>query len=112
VPALCVICHNGNLTNATPTGDANGNLITSRFIPFDLDSFRYPSTIPRTAPGVEDEFKKLNRKILSTNASTAVRQLIQNRYGTDEGDVSLSLNFDGSKVPGGVDLPHRRVRDL
>ena len=104
VPALCVICHNGNISNAAPTGDANGNLTTSRFIPFDLDSFGYPTTAPRS-PAVEAEFKKMNKGVLDTNVSSAVRLLIRNWYGTNETDPNLGLNFDGNKVPSGWTTP-------
>ncbi len=104
VPALCVICHNGNISNAAPTGDASGNLVTSRFIPFDLDSFGYPAAALRS-PAVEAQFKLMNQGVLATNVSPSIHLLIQNWYGMSETDPSLSLNFNGNKVPSGWTTP-------
>jgi hypothetical protein len=100
VPTLCVICHNGSVGSM----GADGNLLTSRFIPFDLASFRYESrTDPAHTPffrsAQEGFFKELNRGIQDhTNASSPVKLLIQNWYGT-EGDPTLTGSFNDGAVP-------------
>jgi hypothetical protein len=87
VPALCVICHNGNISSLNLTGDSTGNLQTARFIPFDLQSFQYDPSLLRSAQ--ESQFKEMNRGILNhTNASAPVQTLITLWYGT-EGDKTL-----------------------
>ncbi len=87
VPALCVICHNGNINAANPSGDATGNMQTARFIPFDLQSFQYDPGLLRSAQ--ESPFKEMNRGILNhTNASAPERTLITLWYGS-EGDTTL-----------------------
>ncbi len=52
VPTLCVVCHNGNTSSMTATGTTAGDLRTARFIPFDVESFRYdPNMRPCLAGG-------------------------------------------------------------
>jgi hypothetical protein len=97
VPTLCIVCHNGNVSSMGP----DGNLTTARFIPFDLESFRFhPTNAQYHQPQQEAAFKELNRGILDrTNASAPVRLLITDWYGT-EGDTSLpNGTFDKTAVP-------------
>jgi hypothetical protein len=102
VPALCVICHNGNVTSMGP----DGSMPFARFIPFDVDSFGYhPTNVSFQRPAVEPAFKELNRGVLTkTNASAPVRSLVTQWYGA-EGDTSLTGNFNGSVVPSGWTAP-------
>lgn len=82
VPHLCNVCHGGDAFSADPRGDTN-----ARFIPFDLDSYRY-STI-ETTPGVfpwsrasqEAQFKELNKAVLETNFTPAIDELVKGWYG-------------------------------
>ena len=105
VPTLCIICHNGNIasmdTNAA--GPTPGNLVNSRFIPFDLQSFGYAAALP---PGSQDaQFKALNNGIVNnTNRSAAVLALVTHWYGT-EGDTTLPGSFNASAVPNGWTSP-------
>ena len=101
VPALCVICHNGNITNANPNGDASGNLGPARFIPFDLDSFGWPTGVAPTDTNVQTQIKLLNKGVLTTNVSTAIQALIQNWYGTETDPTLPSPTFKGGAVPSG-----------
>jgi hypothetical protein len=99
VPALCVICHNGNLASM----DATGNLQTARFIGFDLQSYRYAATKQRGPQ--EGEFKEMNRAIIDrTNVSGPLKLLITDWYGT-EGDTSLPGTFNDVAVPSGWTSP-------
>lgn len=97
VPTLCIICHNGNINSM----GADGNLTTSRFIPFDLESFRFHPTDPNWSQATQEpRFKEMNRGILDhTNASAPVRLVITHWYGT-EGDTGLpNPTFDATAVP-------------
>jgi hypothetical protein len=101
VPALCVVCHNGNIaSNATTTAIASygGNLTYARFIAFDLDSFAYPATATRASQ--EGSFKTMNAAILAdTNRSQTEVDLITAWYGT-EGDLTLpNATLNGAVVP-------------
>jgi hypothetical protein len=94
VPALCVICHNGNIASMDA---ATGNLQTARFIGFDLQSFRFAATKPRGPQ--EGDFKEMNRAINDrTNVSGPLKLLITDWYGT-EGDTNLPGNFNDIAVP-------------
>ena len=103
VPALCVVCHNGDIaSNATTAAlqASQGNLgPTTRFIPFDLDSFGWPSgTGPAT---YEAGMKTMNAAILNqTNPSTSIVSLVRHWYGS-EGDPSLPGNYNGAIVVDG-----------
>jgi hypothetical protein len=97
VPTLCIVCHNGNILSM----GSNGNLTTARFIPFDLQSFRYHPTDPNwQRPILEPKFKELNKGILNlTNVSAPVKLLITNWYGS-EGDTTLpNPTFNDGAVP-------------
>lgn len=97
VPTLCIICHNGNINSIGP----DGNLQTSRFIPFDLQAFRYHPTDPNWQRAVqESKFKILNAGIINqTNVSAPLKLLITNWYGT-EGDLTLpNATFQDNRVP-------------
>jgi hypothetical protein len=100
VPALCVICHNGNIAPPNETGDASGNLQIARFLPFDLDSFAYPTAAQWARLLQEPSFKAMNSGVLNkTNPSVAEQRLITLWYGT-EGDTSLpNPTFNGAAVP-------------
>jgi len=71
VPNLCVICHGLNKFS----GSAD---LGAQFLPFDLSSFQYSSTIGRV--GQEPQFKALNLEILKSNPSNATRALIEAWY--------------------------------
>jgi Carboxypeptidase regulatory-like domain len=76
VPNLCVVCHGQN----TFPGSA-ANALNARFIPFDLDSFQYPTILFNRA-NQEADFKGLNRRILThTNPTSAVTELVEGWYG-------------------------------
>jgi hypothetical protein len=94
VPTLCIICHNGNIGSM----DATGNLHTSRFIGFDLQSFGYAVAKPRLPQ--EPFFKAMNSGIANqTNVSSPLKLLISDWYGT-EGDFTFPLpTFNDTAVP-------------
>jgi hypothetical protein len=97
VPTLCIICHSGNITSM----GSDGNLQTARFIPFDLQSYRYhPTNAAFSRAAQEPHFKEMNRAIADvTNVTTPVRLLIENWYGT-EGDATLpNALFNDNAVP-------------
>ncbi|HYO13607.1 MAG TPA: hypothetical protein VE685_10480 [Thermoanaerobaculia bacterium] len=79
VPNLCVICHG---QNPYPGSAANG--LNARFIPFDLDSFQYPTILPFlfSRAAQEGQFKGLNNRILTnTNPTPAITELVHGWYG-------------------------------
>ncbi|NTX57042.1 carboxypeptidase-like regulatory domain-containing protein [Myxococcus sp. CA039A] len=84
VPHLCNVCHAGDPFSADPRGDLN-----ARFIPFDLESYRY-STIesppvsgifPFSRASQEAQFRELNKAVLETNVTTTIQELVQGWYG-------------------------------
>jgi hypothetical protein len=76
-----------------------GNLQIARFIPFDLDSFAFPTNPIWSRANQEPKFKEMNRGVLNnTNSPPAVQLLVTHWYGT-EGDPSLLGNFNGAVVP-------------
>jgi hypothetical protein len=98
VPRLCNSCHGGKPKPADTVhnqyfdrGDTG-----ARFIAWDLDTFRFHSSLPRAAQ--EDEFKRLNQAVLLTIPPSATRIVIDGWYG---GAGMPSATFDGSFVPPG-----------
>ncbi len=82
VPALCQICHNGGGPAYTAPGvagphDANVN---ARFLPFDLDNFKYSTAGGLSRSNQEAMFQLLNYYIVSANPSKAETELIQGWY--------------------------------
>jgi hypothetical protein len=72
-----------------------GDLKFARFIPFDLDSFAYPTNLPRSQQ--EASFKTMNAGILNqTNVSNPVKFLIQLWYGTELDPTLPNPTFTGS----------------
>lgn len=79
VPNLCVVCH-----GQSPFPGAAANGLNARFIPFDLDSFQYPTFPPIffSRAFQEGQFKGLNNRILTnTNPTPAITELVQGWYG-------------------------------
>jgi hypothetical protein len=103
VPALCVICHNGNIaSNATTAAivASGGNLQNARFIPFDLDSYAYPSAAAFSRANQTVNFNAMNTAILlQTNPSTALTDLITTWYGHEGNTAAPNTTFTGSAVP-------------
>jgi hypothetical protein len=96
VPTLCIICHNGNIGSMDPT---TGNLHIARFIPFDLESFDYPTDPQWSRDKQAPKFKEMNRAVLNnTNPSLAEQRLITHWYGS-VGDTSLPGDFNPDAVP-------------
>ena len=100
VPALCVVCHNGNIaSNASDSAiqTSGGNLTFARFLPFDLNSFLYPAAAPRA--GQEASFKTMNAEILTTNPSQAETNLITAWYGTEGNSTLPNATLDNTALP-------------
>ncbi|WP_323382079.1 carboxypeptidase-like regulatory domain-containing protein [Myxococcus dinghuensis] len=84
IPHLCNVCHGGDPFTADPRGDTN-----ARFIPFDLESYRYSTMESPPGSGIfpwsrasqEAQFKELNKAVLETNFTTTVQELVQGWYG-------------------------------
>jgi hypothetical protein len=89
VPALCVVCHNGNIASMDPV---TGNLNTARFIGFDVESFGFAPSKPR--PSQEPAFKQMNQGIVNqTNVSGPLKSQIFNWYGTETDPSMPSSTF-------------------
>ncbi|MEP7336137.1 MAG: hypothetical protein ABI977_00100 [Acidobacteriota bacterium] len=84
IPKLCIICHGGDNASMTSTGD-----VEARFIPFDLASYRYTEveipplsgTKPFSREAQEAQFRILNQRVLDTNFTSAIQELVQGWYG-------------------------------
>ncbi|MCE9669043.1 hypothetical protein LY474_14620 [Myxococcus stipitatus] len=84
IPHLCNVCHGGDPFTVDARGDTN-----ARFIPFDLDSYRYSTLespigsgiFPWSRPNQEVQFKDLNKAVLETNPTPTIQELVQGWYG-------------------------------
>jgi subtilisin-like proprotein convertase family protein len=61
-PGVCLACHGGG----SPAPDAAPGDLGARFIPFDLDSFRYSTQRALTRADQEPAFKRLNQAVAAT----------------------------------------------
>lgn len=111
IPQLCMVCHGGTLPTAV-NQDSAGNPtpgplpvfgspaqvdLGARFLPFDLDSFTFPSAGPVTGTQ-EAAFKTLNTQFVSqTDLSGAIQELLDLYYAP--GGTSPTQNR-GFVVPG------------
>ncbi|XXF78229.1 carboxypeptidase regulatory-like domain-containing protein [Myxococcaceae bacterium GXIMD 01537] len=89
LPRLCITCHGGSYT---PPTTANQGNMGSRFLPFALETFRYPqlSFLFNYSRAVQEpQFKTLNARILDTNASPATREVICGWHGAGAACSSL-----------------------
>jgi hypothetical protein len=94
VPGVCLTCHQGSYNPST-------NSVTgARFLPFDLDSFEYTTTVGYRRQDQESAFRKLNRIVRDTNTTAAVGDLIDGWYAPN-GVYSETSVFDGGYVPSG-----------
>lgn len=102
VPRLCITCHGGSYTPPTTANQGNMN---SRFLPFALESFRYPSIFflfNYSRALQEPQFKKLNGGLFDTNVSVAERELLCGWYGGSSSCTSLPGATENSNfVPSG-----------
>jgi mono/diheme cytochrome c family protein len=90
VPKLCITCHGGNPQALNGAGQYpdDGN-VQAKFIPFDPESYEYSNveippfsgTLPFGKAAQEPAFKTLNTRILDTDPTVAVRQLVEGWYG-------------------------------
>jgi hypothetical protein len=107
VPALCVICHNGNIASNATTSDiasSGGNLQIARFIPFDIQSYAMPLTSGSqfTLASQTPNFNTMNTAILKqTNPSAALTDLITTWYGHEGNTTAANTTYNGNAVPSG-----------
>ncbi len=94
VPGVCLTCHQGSYNPSTDT------VTGARFLPFDLDSFEYTTTVGYRRADQEQAFRKLNRIVRDTNPTPAMSDLIDGWYAPN-GVYSETAVFDGSYVPSG-----------
>jgi cytochrome c5 len=87
IPQLCMVCHNGEYPGGdVPTGapsfpDRDSVKLQSKFLPFDLHAYEYPTTAGFTKADQQDEFKKLNQDyVLASSPGTAITELINGWY--------------------------------
>lgn len=98
MPGLCLACHGG-------VYDSGTNSVTgAKFLPFDLDNFKYSTTAPYTKADQQDEFRALNSIVLATRPSDAIEELIEGWYDDGTGVADLSSagpDQDSGFVPAG-----------
>jgi hypothetical protein len=117
VPALCMVCHGGQITVGSVTGnraaplwdknDANSANLNSRFIAFDVGSFRdgFPAAAynGHDQSSEEPKFKTLNQDFVwNTNPPQALRDIIIGMYGAPPpgGSTPQNTSFIVSGWPG------------
>ena len=82
LPGLCMVCHGGDAGKLTPKALAAGHgNVGGRFIPFDLESFRYSAEVGFRQVDQEGHFKALNARVIGTRSSAASTTLILGWYG-------------------------------
>lgn len=82
LPAGCFSCHGGDDDAVAPLPDGynDGSGETNAgFLAFDFNVFDYGSLVSRAEQ--ENDIKKMNRAVLKTNPSKAVRRLVRGLYG-------------------------------
>ena len=86
VPGVCIACHGGRFDPATNT------VVGAKFLPFDLDNFKFSTAPGWTRADQEDEFRKLNEIVYRSGANAATRELIEGWYddGTGQPDFSAT----------------------
>ncbi len=89
VPNLCLVCHGGKVP---PTNPGTGDL-KAKFIPFDLESFRYSSDGSFTQAAQESAFRTLTLTTLRAATTPAITDLVQGWYA--------GTTFKSDYVPGG-----------
>ena len=107
IPQLCMVCHGGTLPNAvnqdsdgvaTPGplpvfGSASDVDLGSRFLPFDLESYTFPTAGPVQGPQ-EAAFKALNQDfVAATELSQAIEEVIEEFYAPGGTSATQNRNF-------------------
>lgn len=93
VPGLCMTCHGGDPEIQNGTVDSQGIAqfsdpswpdLQSHYLPFDLDSFDYPSFAGADRVSQEQNFGILNDRIRQTNPPQVLLGLVHGWYGLAE----------------------------
>ncbi|HWM23814.1 MAG TPA: choice-of-anchor Q domain-containing protein [Chthoniobacterales bacterium] len=122
-PQLCMVCHGGTQIpqgHGWTLGQVLG--MKSYFREFDLASFKFPRpgtrvddprrSIPDVPPNApideEAAFKRLNEKVLATNPSAAIRELIEGWYAPNFTASTQNTAF----VPPGWNTQAQLYRDI
>ena len=107
IPQLCMVCHGGSLPNAVnqdsagdPTpgplpvfGSAADVDLGARFLPFDLESFTFPSAGP-VQGSQQAAFKALNLDhVARTELSGAIEELLEEYYGPTGAAAAQATEF-------------------
>ena len=87
VPQLCMMCHGGNLKGPVDEHGvaefyrAEDVKLGSKFLPFDLTTFTFPTISGYTKADQQSAFKLLNEEIvLSTEPGKAIEEMIEKMY--------------------------------
>ncbi|MCP3140335.1 hypothetical protein [Pyxidicoccus xibeiensis] len=98
VPRNCLTCH--GLGSYVSTSGTTVNVNNARFLPFDLDSFRYSANVPFRRVDQVESLRKLNALVKSTVPSTtAISRLVDQWYPAGVNNVNAP--FDGKALPAG-----------
>jgi hypothetical protein len=95
VPQLCMVCHGGTEGKLRKVLTGEGANVTgdlgTRFIPFDLESYTYPTIDPTT---IRAAFKAMNQLIGTAGTPTpAVAELVKGWYAAPFGKPNFDYDF-------------------
>src|SRR5262245_34151516 len=82
---MCMACHGGTYTSAN-------DVMGSRFLPFDVFSFRYPDAAGWSFDEQQERLRKLNAIVASTDPGPPILDLIGGMYPggvTNEGSTAV-----------------------
>jgi hypothetical protein len=96
IPGACVACHGGSNYEGQYgiLGSPDPNL-NSKFIPYDLDNYRFSTLVGLRRQDQEDNLRLLNRFVLDTDPYPPTVELINGWYPTP------TSSFVGSYIPPG-----------
>jgi hypothetical protein len=92
VPHLCIVCHGG----IQPPSDIGKGDVRAKFLPFDLESFKYSQNPSFTQAAQAAAFKQLNAATLRTATTASITELVQGWYGGASLPGSYNKDFVAS----------------
>ena len=100
IPQNCLTCHGGGEYHTTSKPGIPAHSVTNaRFLPFDLDSFKYSGDPDYTRAAQEEAFRQLNKHIYNAGPTPATVELIEGWYGGAAGLGTPGTEADTAYVP-------------
>ncbi|MBZ4416841.1 hypothetical protein [Myxococcus sp. RHSTA-1-4] len=98
VPRNCLTCH--GINSYVSVAGSTVTVANARFLPFDLDSFRYSTAAPFRRADQAESLRRLNALVKGTvPATTGISRLVDQWYPAGVNTVNAA--FDGKRLPPG-----------